>query len=96
LKIAYLAKESGFFSLPAQLSEPPPREVTGADGTRYLEYLSVAPCSTSSLTIAFEGQEHRVEWSCTADITGRPEIAALKAELAAYIATLPDTNCAYL
>jgi len=96
LKIANLAKQSGFFSLPTRLSEPPPHEVTGADGRRYLEHLSVAPCSTSSLTIAYGGQEHRVEWSCTADISGRPEIAALKAELAGYVATLPDTNCAYL
>jgi hypothetical protein len=95
-RIANLAKNSGFFSLPTKLSEPSPREVIGVDGQRYLEHLSVSPCFTSSLEISYKGQEHRIEWSCTADVRGRSEIAALEAELAVYIAALPRTNCAYL
>jgi hypothetical protein len=93
--IGLLAHDHGFFSLPAQLAAPKPRTVRGDDSVEYEEITIVSPCSTSSLEISYLGRSHRIAWSCTANISDRPEIHALEKELAPYIKDLPPSNCRY-
>jgi hypothetical protein len=108
-RIAMLAEDSGFFSLPESPDFPTRSSLTDG-GDPIVSHLpkeivdllptpeSVSPCSSSSLEITDGGKKNRIYWSCRDDVKRRPEIAALQTledELGPYVARLPPTKCMY-
>ena len=86
-RIASLAEQNGFFTLPGDIDEP--LVLPGDEGkTRVLTIIN--PCPFSSLEIAFHGKRHRITWSCSVIPPKRPEVAALREELDPYFDRMPN------